>query len=170
MLLVDDDVIVSYGGAESGKNDFAAYWELDRSKARLFNKLEEIVELGGEYNDRIKVDYVFPFIRSSRFVDFVQYEDSVFADYSDLAYSIKEDVLIIDAKSEVVIDTIDKETILLILESESKRKKDETLVRLIPSQKTGRVKNSDIYFCNDYILSIRKDDEQNWKISVFASN
>ena len=163
--MIDDSIVVSYGGGLYGKPEFITEWGLQESKtSKIWKEMDKLISYGGAWdqNDEFGKHFVIPYYQSDKILGKIDYE----FDWYRTAITTVQNVKVYRTASHnaEVIDSLNYSLIELISNSP---KSTFQKIKILDKNLIGYVYSSQINYLAERTIVLAKKGE-NWKIVAFA--
>lgn len=163
--MIDDSIVVSYGGGLYGKSEFRNEWKLNEPNAsRIWPEMNKLISYGGAWDqdEEFGRHFVIPYYQSDKILGKIDYE----FDWYRTAISTIENVKVYKTASPKadVIDSLNYSIVELISNSP---KSTFQKIKILEKNLIGYVYSSQINYLSERTIVLVKKGKK-WKIVAFA--
>jgi hypothetical protein len=163
--MIDESIVVSYGGGLYGKSEFRNEWKLyEPNASRIWSEMNKLISYGGAWDqdEEFGKHFVIPYYQSDKILGKIDYE----FDWYRTAISTIENVKVYKTASPKadVIDSLNYSIVELISNSP---KSTFQKIKILDKNLIGYVYSSQINYLSERTIVLVKKGE-NWKIVAFA--
>lgn len=163
--MIDDSIVVSYGGGLYGKNEFRIEWGLNEpNNSKIWSTMNFLLKYGGawDHDDEFGKHFVIPYYQSDNILGKIDYD----FDWYRTAICNNSNVKVFknESPNSVVIDSLNYSLVELISNSP---KRTFEKIKILDKNLIGYVYSSQLNYLSDCTIVLVKKDAK-WKIVSFA--
>lgn len=163
--MIDDSIVVSYGGGLYGKNEFRIEWGLNEpNKSKIWSTMNILLKYGGawDYDDEFGKHFVIPYYQSDKILGKIDYDFDWYR--TAICNNPKVKVYKSESPNSLVIDSLNYTLVELISNSP---KSTFQKIKILDKNLFGYVYSSQLNYLADRTIVLEKKDAD-WKIVAFA--